>query len=157
MIWAFLIFLPIKHIIKKTPEAEYEYNKSESEIYSKIQAGAIQFISDIKEYNLTDYLCLNEKEAYYNMKKFSYYPSLKMVEKFGDIKYVDNGVYYIAKPKALYYYLVHPKVFVQDLKTSGWLVGFMKRLTKINFGNNTKFINIFKRNERIRNNKEKSK
>ena len=148
----------IKYDKKSNPVfSEYEYNKSESEIYSKIQAGAIQFISDIKEYNLTDYLCLNEKEAYYNMKKFSYYPSLKMVEKFGDIKYVDNGVYYIAKPKALCYYLVHPKVFVQDLKTSGWLVGFMKRLTKINFGYNTKFINIFKRNERIRNNKEKSK
>lgn len=135
--------------------SKYEYSNEEVEIYTKIQDGALQFVTDVNKYNLTDYLCLEPNESYRNMKTFSYYPSLKMIEKFGDIQFVDNGVFYIAKPRSISYYIFHPKKFLQDLQTAGWMVGFMKRLTKISFGYKKLFIVMFKKYEKNRYNKEK--
>ena len=66
------------------------------------------------------------------MQKFAYYPKLRDVEKFGDFKFLEDDIIYLAKPKKLSYYLCHPKKLFLDVYTSGWLIGFMKRLTLIN-------------------------
>ena len=66
------------------------------------------------------------------MEKFAYHPKLRDVEKFGDFKFLEDDIIYLAKPKKISYYLLHPKELFKDVYTSGWLIGFMKRLTKIN-------------------------
>jgi hypothetical protein len=134
--------------------SDYEYTDDEASLYNKIQDGALKFLDDVKKNDLIDYLCEDEHDAYRNMKEFSYNPSLDMINKFGDIKFFDNGIFYIAKPKSIGYYILHPKCFIQDLQTSGWMVGFMKRLTKINFAYKKLYIMLFKHYENNRYKKE---
>ena len=70
--------------------------------------------------------------SFNNMMKFAYYPKLEDIKKFGDFKFLEDDIIYIAKPKKVSFYILHPRQFLQDLYLSGWIIGFLKRLTKIN-------------------------
>jgi predicted HAD superfamily hydrolase len=145
----------LKYNSDNTPVlSEYEYSDAEASLYQKIQHGALSFLNDINKYNLLNYLCNTPNEAYKNMMDFSYNPSLKMIKKFGDIQFNDNGIFYIAKPRHIIYYLFHPKKFMRDLQTSGWMIGFMKRLTKVNLAYKKIYIILFKHYENIKYKKE---
>ncbi len=112
---------------------EYEFDEGiEKKSYEEIQEGALQFIRDFNSSDLKYILNIDSRLSFYNMMKFAYYPKLRDVEKFGDFKFLEDDIIYIAKPKKITYYLGHPKKLFSDVYTSGWLIGFMKRLTKVN-------------------------
>lgn len=112
---------------------DYEYKEgTEKNSYEKIQEGALKFIVDFTNSDLKYILKIDERLSFYNMMKFAYHPTLKDVEKFGDFKFLEDDIIYLAKPKKISYYLRKPKTFFKDLYLSGWIIGFLKRLTKIN-------------------------
>lgn len=139
---------------------DYEYEDGiEKYSYQKIQEGALQFIKDYNESKLRYILKLDSNISFYNMMKFAYHPRLIDVKKFGNFKFLEDDIIYLAKPRKISYYLFHPKKFFKDLYLSGWIIGFLKRLTKVNFLYDKiyqKYINIYlnKRNKKIGDNNE---
>lgn len=126
---------------------DYEYSEGiEKESYEMIQDGALQFISDFVESDLKDYIDLSPSVSFYSMMQFAYYPSKTDIIAFGDFKFLEDDIIYLAKPNKLKYYLFNPKKFLNDLYASGWIIAFMKRLTGFNFGYTMiykKMINIY--------------
>lgn len=112
---------------------EYEYDEGvETEAYKQIQEGALNFIKDFRDSDLKYIVNISKKDAFTNMMKFAYYPRLKDTKMFGDFKFLEDDVIYLAKPKKFSKYIFNPKQLFKDVYVSGWLIGFMKRLTKIN-------------------------
>lgn len=110
----------------------YEYEDSvEKKAYHEIQEGALQFMRDFNNSDLKYLININPRLSFYNMKKFAYYPTNRDIEKFGDFKFLEDDIIYLAKPNKISFYIMHPKIFFKDLYLSGWIIGFMKRLTKI--------------------------
>ena len=60
------------------------------------------------------------------------YPRIADTEQFGDMLFYDDDIFYLARPKRLRYYILHPKVFYKEFMNSAWMPGFLKRLFKIN-------------------------
>lgn len=114
---------------------DYEYKDGkEKHAYEEIQTGALQFIKDFEDSNLKNLLNINVQTSFYNLEKFAYHPTLNDVNKFGNFKFLEDDIIYLAKPKKLLFYLFNPRNFLNDLYVSGWVIGFMKRLTKLNLG-----------------------
>lgn len=112
---------------------DYEYKEGiEKDSYEKIQEGALKFISDFTNSDIKYILKIDERLSFYNMMKFAYHPTLKDVEMFGDFKFLEDDIIYLAKPNKVSYYFKKPKHFFKDLYLSGWIIGFLKRFTKIN-------------------------
>ena len=126
---------------------DYEYKDGiEKTSYEEIQNGALEFISDYVQSDFNEYLDINSRVSFYSMMKFAYQPSSRDVKAFGDFKFLEDDIIYLAKPKSFGYYLIHPKKFLNDLYTSGWIIAFMKRLTYFNIGYSAiykKMINVY--------------
>ncbi len=112
----------------------YEYDNSEEKIaFQQIQEGALKFILDYYNSDLKEILNINAKLSFYNLEQFAYYPTKEDISHFGDFKFLDEDTIYIAKPKKLMHYIKKPKDLLRDIYSSGWIIAFMKRLTKFNF------------------------
>lgn len=109
---------------------EYENNETEKDI-REIQNGAIKFIEDFYNSKSKKYIEINERISLYNMISFGNYPELSDTEKFGDMIFYDDDNFYLAKPKKISYYIIHPKKFFNEFINSVWMPGFLKRLFKI--------------------------
>lgn len=60
-------------------------------------------------------------------------PKLQDIRMFGDFRFFDEGeTQYLAKPKNIFFYMIHLKTLKTDFLSSRWKIGFMKRLFKIN-------------------------
>ena len=107
----------------------YEYSMCEVEkmALSKMNSGVRGFIRDFKSSNLT----INAQEAYQNMMVASKYPTLKIVNLFGDLMYKENVMRPLAKPRSLLFYAFHPSSFVSDIKKCSWKPGFLKRTFRL--------------------------
>lgn len=110
---------------------EYEYNgKVEKDFAKDIQNGALKFIQDFKDYKEKEIL-LDINVAVSNLLMLTLNPTYKDAKKFGNILFDDDERNFIAKPKSLFYYMLHSKKFIEDFKNSSWRIGFLKRLLKI--------------------------
>ena len=106
---------------------DYEYEeKPEREFAKNIQNGAIDYIVRNK-----GKLKINKNEGISNLYKKLLNPKNIDAIMFGNISFVDDNTRYVAKPRSLFYYLLHPKTFVKDFKDSSWRIGFLKRIFKI--------------------------
>lgn len=113
---------------------DYEYNEGkEKNAYQDIQNGALKFVSDFCDSYLSKILDINHRLSFYSMSKFAYYPTKEDILMFGDFCFLEDDLIYLAKPRPMRYYIFHPKIFFSDLYTSGWIIAFMIRLTKVNF------------------------
>lgn len=111
-------------------EFEYKDSQTEKDI-RRIQDGAIKFIEDFYNSKSNKYIEINERISLYNMLQFGNYPELEDTDKFGDMIFYDDDNFYLAKPKSLGYYIIHPKKFFNEFMNSAWMAGFLKRLLKI--------------------------
>lgn len=111
-------------------EFEYENSETEKDI-REIQNGALKFIEDFCTSKSNRYIDINERISIYNMISFGNTPELEDTEKFGDMIFYDDDNFYLAKPKKLSYYIIHPKEFYNEFMKSVWMPGFLKRLFKI--------------------------
>lgn len=112
---------------------DYEYKDSiERKSYESIQNGALQFIIDFIKSDIKYIIKFNPDLCFYNMMKLAYKPTNIDIEKFGDFRFFDEEITFIAKPKKIIFYLKNIKAFFYDLYNSGWKIGFLKRITKFN-------------------------
>lgn len=110
---------------------EYLNETREKETFSKIQDGALFFLSCMS--SIKENFSITREAAYENMRKLSKYPRIKDVKLFGDLLFLDSNVGTLATPKPLRYYLVRPNHLKTDFFSSGWKCGFMKGLFHIPF------------------------
>ncbi len=110
--------------------ADYEHSDKESKIFETIQEGALDFVKNFQtlNINLTEF---NISFVSYGIKRLGINPTLFDVKLFGDITYLDTKIFYLAKPRNIIYYIIRPKMLLNDLLNSNWKVGFLKRLFKI--------------------------
>jgi len=115
---------------------DYEYSindnfSKEGEKNKEIQTGAINFIKDIINYTDLQLLSFEPKTAFRNIFYTGTYPKKQDLEMFAGFRFFDGEINYLAKPKSLICYCLHPKMLIKDIHFSRWKVGFMKKLFKI--------------------------
>lgn len=120
---------------------ECEYSDEEKEIFKKIQNGAIQFINDYKEY-IDDGVDLYPECSFLGIKTLGLNPTLKDVNLFCNITYLETIKATFASPRNIFYYIIHPKELYIDFCNCSWKIGFLKKLFKVK-------INYFKLYQRL--------
>ena len=107
-----------------------EYSEKEKEIFKKIQDGAIQFINDYKVY-ANNGVDLYPQCSFAGMKTLGLSPTLKDVNLFCNITYLETIKATFASPKSIFYYILHPKKLYIDFCNCSWKIGFLKKLFKV--------------------------
>ena len=99
----------------------------------KIQAGALEFIKDVKtDCILFDLLCFNSNELYSGIKDTGMQPSKRDLDLFADFHFYDEGRDdKLAAPANIVSYIINPKKLKHDFLVSRWKIGFMKRMFKV--------------------------
>lgn len=114
--------------------ATYEYEgKNDANSTEMIQEGMMYFIEIMKSgysiYEQYDYHVF-----YDNLKNTTKHPRLCDVDLLGNLTHVNYGsTNFLAKPRSLLHYLFHSRELKYDMSTSGWKIGFLKKLFKIPF------------------------
>ena len=120
--------LPVLH--------DYEYYDDgkltiEAQMVEEIQTGALDFVKDLLNYNSLKLLAFDPMTSFRNIFYTGMKPTKKDLEMFAGFRFLDGEVYWLAAPKNLAYYCLHPKILVKDFYFSGWKIGFMKKLLKV--------------------------
>lgn len=132
--------------------AEYEYDREDHDVIRNMQEGALQFIKSTKEFSSEDFPW-DAPFSYANLKRVSKHPTLYEAKLFGNLTHYDGGKRRIAAPRSIAHYLLHPKDFPYDLSVSGWRIGFLRRLLKIELDYN-QLLKIYKNKKLICKDKE---
>lgn len=114
---------------------EYEYEGSiEEKCYQKARAGALDFVRNLNTSPLSNIFYISSDTSIENLRRIATHPTYNDTNKFGDFIFMGDTNVYVAKPqKSLLYYVFHPKKLFVDLFNSGWKVGFLIRLTHVDF------------------------
>ena len=121
-----------------------EYSNGEKEIFKRIQDGAIQFINDYKLY-VNSEVDLYSQCSFLGIKKLGLNPTLKDVNLFCNITYLETIKATFASPRNIFYYMIHPKKLYIDFCNCSWKIGFLKKLFKIKLP----YVTIFNRLAKI--------
>lgn len=109
-----------------------EINADEGGSEVKIaQCGVLDYF---KEYScVSEYIVHPQKEeTISNLFKHLNSPSAKMAKQLGNISFTDfDCKKYVAKPRSVFYYMVHPNSFFYDFKHCGWNSAFCRRCFKV--------------------------
>ncbi|WP_295715284.1 HAD-IA family hydrolase [uncultured Mitsuokella sp.] len=112
-------------------QPEYHEHDIEYQAFQSIQQGASAFCekyvasiaSKLKKYPAKSYA--------YNLLRFGTEPRMTDVALFGDFRFYDTNVVYLAKPDKMSVYIHHPKQLVRDFSYAVWKAGFLKRCFRI--------------------------
>ena len=117
---------------------EYEYKRkegmyiNEKDIIMTYQRGALMFVNKLSNsHYLKKSIRLDSNEVADRFFNMCLYPQYGITRMFGDFRIFDTDISYIARPKGILFYLVHPLIFVSDFMKCGWRIGFLYRLFKI--------------------------
>lgn len=116
---------------------KYEYSTSENQyskeaqIVKQIQEGAISFVKDFSKQNFFEPILISPHCAFQNIQQLGVSPKMSDVEIFGDFRFYDTDIKYLAKPRKIYKYIFKPKELYTDFFNTAWRIGFLKRLFKI--------------------------
>lgn len=111
---------------------ECEYSKEEAKIFINIQNGALNFIYDINNNDINNYLDINHKIVSRNIFKLGLNPNKKDVVLFEKTPYMETVKMNLIECKNILYYILHFKTFKIDFLNSGWKIGFLKKIFCIN-------------------------
>lgn len=115
---------------------EFEYKKSneqkvdEESVINDYQNGAVMFVHYMKE-AFPHTFELPPDASLYAFKQVSLAPSLREAELWGDFRFLDFTIKYMARPQPLTVYIRHPQLLRKDFMLSEWKIGFMKRFLRI--------------------------
>ena len=112
---------------------KYEFDNMDDKEYThEMQQGAMCFLELMDAGYGAQYI--GWEAGYHNVKNLTKHPRLSDVRLFGRLSHVNHGQrHYLAKPKSLIKYLLHPHKLKMDLADSGWKIGFLRMLCKIPF------------------------
>ncbi len=112
--------------------ADYEYISTPQmqSVIDEIQEGVQDFAKTIKD--SIDVISMPAKVTYANIRRVSRYPSLFESRMFGELMFSsDHYKTYLAKPKKISHYMIHPKELYRDFANASWKIAFLKRLFKV--------------------------
>lgn len=112
---------------------EYKREDKEYQAFKDIQKGAHDFCINYSKSYVSKNIDFSALKYSGNLIQFGTDPSLSETFLFGDFRFYDTNVVYLAKPEKVSYYLTHPKNFLRDFSYSVWKAAFFKRLLKLNF------------------------
>lgn len=114
---------------------ESEYMDNEISFIERIQNGGLAFLNYmLNVWNCLDntYLELPSEVSFYAFNRLGMNPTLREARLWGDISFFNfNQVCWIARPKKLAFYFMHPGIFLDDINKTPWKIGFMKRLLRV--------------------------
>lgn len=123
-------------IIAERYDYEYLINNeiaSEAINISKLQDGALKFIDNIKDLTYFNLFNLESRILFNNIFITGVYPNSNDLEMFSGIRFFDEGeIEYLAEPKKISRYIIHPRIFIDDFFACRWKIGFMKNLFRVN-------------------------
>ena len=103
------------------------------DIVKYIQAGALDFINDIKEKGLEKYICDYDSSIFFNnYEKIAKNPKLSDIKMFSKVEFYGYKTNKLITNHSLFYYLLHPLKFVVEFNNSYCKVMFLKNTFKIN-------------------------
>lgn len=111
----------------------YEYMENgnathEYQCVKEIQRGALDFIKKLGDIEIS----LSAEILFKGLRQTGLEPHRKDIEMFADFRFFDEGeTCYLARPKRMFRYIIHPKDFKKDFLLSRWKIGFLKRTLKI--------------------------
>ena len=116
---------------------EFEYKNDakklidEIDIIGQYQAGAIKFVGYMKKAFPPNSFSAGYGAAAHDFERLRTRPTLKEATLWGKFRYINYTTGYLANPRSVFYYIVHPRKFFSDIRACGWLIGFLKRLLKL--------------------------
>ena len=108
--------------------AEKDNNFKNSSNIKKIQNSAQVFVKDAVSNNLSIKDC---NVCFENYKNFIQIPTIKNINLFKNIEFLNNDKHLLINNKSLIYYLFHLKEFYIDLKNSDCKIFFLKNIFKL--------------------------
>jgi len=111
---------------------EYEYSDEEMKDIIELQEGALNFIRDISSSNVNKYLIMSPIVFSLNIVRLGLYPTRNDVEIFENMPYIETVKMKLIEHKRMIVYITNLKRFKEDFFNSGWKIGFLKRVFKIN-------------------------
>lgn len=126
-------YLDDKKICVDFYEPEYTDNDPERIAFSAIQEGALHFIAKYKNSKGSNILFVKKVDYIANVLRFGTMPSQNDIRKFGTFRFYDTNVVYMANPKKINYYIIHPKQFFREFSNSVWKQAFLLKLFRIPF------------------------
>lgn len=107
-----------------------DYENKNSNVINEIQAGALDFVKNYKEY--TCYIDNIKVDAIINeLLNIGINPTYSQTIVFGNLNFDNMICGKLAKPMSIGYYIFHIKELKNDIFNSEWKVGFLKRLLRI--------------------------
>lgn len=126
----------VKKYVSNSKEVEfysYEYENSlDKEKIINFQAGAIDFVRDFNASKLSKFIDFNKYISTYKLFELGNQPSTLDIKMFGNIDFYDDDIHKLVEVKSLFYYIGHPKKFVDEFHNAHWKPAFLRRLFKIN-------------------------
>ena len=122
----------VKRYINGIPQFyEFEFEKdtkarSDYQILTQIQEGAICFIKEFQQSKITRYIQLSPRTVFNNMYLLGIFPHRKDLKLLGDLYFFDNKTDVLAHPHLKF--LLQPKKLKKEIMTTGWKIGYLKRL-----------------------------
>jgi predicted HAD superfamily hydrolase len=98
-----------------------------------VQEGALSYINNLMHYPALAALSISSLSAFAKLTAVGTTPNREELDMFANFQFLDEKVTYLAKPAKLATYITAPKRLKQDLWSSRWKVGFLKRLLHIPF------------------------
>lgn len=93
-----------------------------------IQDGAIDFVRDVVESGIMDYLSYSSTTAFSNITETGVHPTRDDLLLFADFRFLEEQIDYLAQPRSLFHYAMHPHDLKMDIGFCRWKIGFMKEL-----------------------------
>ena len=116
----------------------YEYIENGKESYElnkihEVQEFAIKFVQNAINDQFLYKRTMPSLDSFRGILKVGETPTLNDIKMFGNFRFFDDNMFnYLANPKSILYYLIHPKELKKDFLNSRWKIGFLKKLFKIN-------------------------
>lgn len=112
--------LPYEYLEDGKPTFEYQ-------CVMDIQNGALDFIQKFGNLDID----LTPDILFQGLSETGLTPKRRDINMFADFRFFDEGeTQYLAKPRNIFYYMIHLKTLKTDFLSSRWKIGFMKRLFK---------------------------
>ncbi len=137
----------VKRYIKNGVELlPYEYSTQKDRIVDEdqcihvMQKGAFKYIYDAKKIIGDNDVQISSGESVANFLNLGLYPSLLTCELFGDFRFYNSEISYLARPKK-------NKFNLEELKQTNWRIGYLKRCFRVSlpYYNIAKVIKLFKK------------
>ncbi len=111
---------------------EYEYSEQENQFYDDMQKGAICFINDFIKKDCHYFYNINSNICSSGILTLGLSPKKRDIDYFKDIHYVETQKKKMIEMNSTYKYFFNISKFKEDLLNSGWKIGALKKVFKIN-------------------------